>query len=203
MINVVDKSLYLFFLTEFHLKKMWPSPNGTIRNILGMRISRKIMRPISFDYTKYLSLYLNIFLFLQAARFSASQSCARQFRDWFQDGLRLSSSAVTLSVTSTKRPTLLCPRPVKWRLSTRRLTDRRPSPITFTTSKREASLWECTTLTNRSELLLTPASRQGSGGFNNQMHLNFGFKLIHFYLVNFRWHYPRNGRCTCPRRTLS
>ena len=31
----------LFFLTEFHLKKMWKSPNGTIRNILGGTVFRE------------------------------------------------------------------------------------------------------------------------------------------------------------------
>lgn len=33
--------LILFFLTEFKLKKMWLSPNGTIRNILGGTVFRE------------------------------------------------------------------------------------------------------------------------------------------------------------------
>jgi NADP-dependent isocitrate dehydrogenase len=32
---------YLLFFLEFHLKKMWKSPNGTLRNILGGTVFRE------------------------------------------------------------------------------------------------------------------------------------------------------------------
>ena len=41
--KVIYFSLFLFnhFLIEYNLKKMWPSPNGTLRNILGGTVFRE------------------------------------------------------------------------------------------------------------------------------------------------------------------
>lgn len=36
-----DQSNIVFFISEFNLKKMWRSPNGTIRNILGGTVFRE------------------------------------------------------------------------------------------------------------------------------------------------------------------
>ena len=65
---------------EFGLKKMWLSPNGTIRNILG---------GVS----------------------SASRSSSATSRGWCRAGPSRSSSAVTRTATSTRRPTSRCPAP--------------------------------------------------------------------------------------------
>lgn len=35
------KFMYYVFISEFKLKKMWKSPNGTIRNILGGTVFRE------------------------------------------------------------------------------------------------------------------------------------------------------------------
>ena len=37
----IDNSLFYVTSSEFHLKTMWKSPNGTIRNILGGTVFRE------------------------------------------------------------------------------------------------------------------------------------------------------------------
>lgn len=41
MLATIDNRLFYVTLSEFNLKTMWKSPNGTIRNILGGTVFRE------------------------------------------------------------------------------------------------------------------------------------------------------------------
>ena len=124
--------------TEFHLKKMWPSPNGTIRNILGGTVFRepilcKNIPRLVPGWTQPIVIGRHAF--------------GDQVINWF--GILLTWEIIIFTlffVKSTKRRTLWCPKRARWNWSFLQKTGPPPSTTPCSTSKTEESPWECTTL---------------------------------------------------------